>query len=159
MEIVKENESNNGDYSRTSIDAYYTFSGSVIEVMSQFVNHSFESFRFLLKSYPGFYDPFTTLFHFIRYHGMIKKDRYTCDNDVNSDCLIRTLLKVKVKPNPSGYRVTPLQITITAWDLKGIQLLLKYGADPEGIKDLNRFIYSHTSPKFKFNKLYGKSPL
>lgn len=159
MEIVEENESNDGDSSGTSIFAYYTFSGSVIEVMSQFVDHSFESFRFLLKSYPGFYDPSTTLLHFIGYHGVSGTDRYSCDNDYNSDCLVRTLLEAGAEPNPSGYRVTPLQIAVAAWDLEGVQLLLEYGADPEGTGDPNGLIWPHTSPKFRFNGLHGKSPL
>jgi hypothetical protein len=147
------------DASGTATVAYYMFSGSVIEVMSQFVDHSFHSFRFLLNSYPGFYDPSTTLLHFIGPHGVIYRIRKSCYNDYNSDCPVRTLLEAGAEPNPSGYRVTPLQIAVAAWDLEGVQLLLEYGADPEGTGDPNGLIWPHTSPKFGFNGLHGKSPL
>jgi hypothetical protein len=102
------------DASGTATVAYYMFSGSVIEVMSQFVDHSFHSFRFLLNSYPGFYDPSTTLLHFIGPHGVIYRIRKSCYNDYNSDCPVRTLLEAGAEPNPSGYRVTPLQIAVAA---------------------------------------------
>jgi hypothetical protein len=152
-----EYHASNGNSTSTAHD--YTFSGSVIEVMSQFVDHSFENFRFLLKSYPGFYDPSTTLLHFIGHHGVAGMDRYSCDNDYNSDCPVRTLLEAGAEPNLLGYRVTPLQIAVAAWDLEGVQLLLEYGADPEGTGDPNGLIWPHTSPKFRFNGLHGKSPL
>jgi hypothetical protein len=156
MKIVEKHDS---DVIWTATADDYTFSGSVIEVMSQFVGHSSGKFRFLLKSYPGFYDPSTTLLHFIGHHGVTGTDRYSCDNDHNSDCPVRTLLEAGAEPNPSGYRVTPLQIAVAAWDLEGVQLLLEYGADPEGTGDPNGLIWPHTSPKFRFNGLHGKSPL
>ncbi|PVH69170.1 hypothetical protein DL98DRAFT_598888 [Cadophora sp. DSE1049] len=137
----------------------YTFGGSVIEVMSQFVDHSFGIFRFLLKNYPGFYDPSTTLLYFIGHHGVIGWDQYSCNNDYNSDCPVRTLLEAGAEPNLSGYRVTPLQIAVAAWDLEGVQLLLEYGADPEGTGDPKGIIWPRTSPMFKFKGLDRKSPL
>lgn len=156
MYIVEDHVSNDSS-TETAHDC--TFSGSVIEVMSQFVDHSFENFRFLLKSYPGFYDPSTTLLHFIGHHGVAGKNRYSCDSDYNSDCPVRTLLEAGAEPNPSGCRVTPLQIAVAAWDLEGVQLLLEYGADPEGTGDPNGLIWPHTSLKFRFNGLHGKTPL
>ncbi|KAH7378027.1 hypothetical protein BKA64DRAFT_714528 [Cadophora sp. MPI-SDFR-AT-0126] len=147
------------DGGETIIDVNHTFSGSVIEVMAQFANHSFESFCLLLKRYPGYYDPSTTLLHFIGYHGLNALGHYSCNDDHNFDCPVRTLLEAEAEPNLMGYRVTPLQIAVAAWDLEGVQLLLAHGADPDGTGDPKGIVWPRTSPMFKFNGLHGKSAL
>jgi len=55
----------------------YKFSGSVIELQSEFANHR-NSFNFLLKNYAGFYDPSAILIRFIEHHGLRGGKRESC---------------------------------------------------------------------------------
>ena len=52
-------------------------------------------------------------------------------------CLIEEFFTDRVGPNLAGFALTPLQITLLRWDYAGTELLLRKGANPNGIGDLD----------------------
>jgi hypothetical protein len=146
-----------GEGALTMICETYEFSGSIIEVMGQFVDHHFESFCFLLNNCTGFYNPSTTLLHFIGRHEVYSGKHSPCDN--GSNCPVRTLLEAGADPNLVGYRVTPLQMAVVAWDVEGVRMLLEFGANPNGPGDTDGVVWRDRSAHARFNHLHGKAPL
>jgi hypothetical protein len=69
------------------------------------------------------------------------------------------LLEAGADPNLVGYRITPLQKAVAAWDVEGVRTLLEFGANPNGTGDPDRIVWQDRSTQAKFNHLHGKATL
>jgi len=65
------------------------------------------------------------------------------ENACRESCFLVHLLEIGADVNPSSCLLHPLQIAVRNWDLSAVETLLEYGADPDGIGQLDGYIPPH----------------
>ena len=58
-------------------------------------------------------------------------------------CVVRKVLNAGANVNSHCCLLTPLQIAARNWYLPGVEILLEYDADPDGVGQLDGFIPAH----------------
>ncbi|KAH7217616.1 hypothetical protein BKA60DRAFT_609404 [Fusarium oxysporum] len=147
----------NGNRQLNDIVAIYEFDGPLIEVMVQFLYLRWGAFRDLLVNHRAFYNPSTTLIYLIGHHTSDLESQSTYDRPFF--CPLRHLLEAGAQPNLPGYPLTPLQRAVAARNLNGVQLLLRFGADPNYIGDPLSSAWPASSLMAGFERFHGMSPL
>ena len=128
--------------------------GTIPEMVAQWAFRQPLIFNFILDliSEQG-WDRYNATMLLLLYIGAHRHD--TC----NESCPLETLLKVGANAcGPEEAFVTPLQIAVQSWDLRGVQVLLNAGAEPNNVgSGISK--WAPGSPMERFNHLHGLSPL
>ena len=128
------------------------FCGTIMEILPQ------------LCSRTATFDPLVVFYHLLQQH-LVKR----CDIAIyiawhyhtkhcQDFCALQHLLSIGGDPNGSGYRITPLQISVHKRDEYGVNMLLKAGADPNGTGDRSGRVWKDEIMS-TYNGLIGASPL
>lgn len=128
----------------------HIFDGSIIEIYAQLGCGHSEPLNLLLEYGTGLFDPSRILLLSIGYHGHEHYGEF---------CIVKRLLQLGADPNITEYLVTPLQIAVSGLDPKGVDLLLKAGADPNDTSNTEGIIWGEKEPMNRFNNLHSASPL
>jgi hypothetical protein len=131
----------------------FDFEGTAIELFAQLAMDKPHPFRTLLEQGAQYIDPSAAFLSFISSHG------HGEDNTCEDYCLLSQLLQLGANVNESGFWVMPLQIAVARFDLAGVKVLLKAGADPNGIGDSNGTEWNNRSLLGRFNHLRAVRPL
>ena len=84
---------------------------------------------------------------------------WSCACREGKQCILKELLRLGALPDPKGYRVTPLQILCSVGDVRGVQVLLEAGADPNSVGDEGGIMWNEASMLHRFQRFHGVSPL
>ena len=127
-----------------------TFKGSLIEVFAELALRSVTSFKLLVETGVGSFDPSIALLHYIGCH-----DHSNCEGF----CPLQRLLELGADPNLRGYENTPLQIATFTADYEGVEMLLEAGAMPNDTGSADGVFWRDDSLMSDLGSLYGASPL
>lgn len=142
-------------------DTYYEpgyrlfhFEGSIPEIFAQWSHEQRGVFKCILDLISELevthFDLSTLLLLYVGHHN-------TCC--LPNSCLLKRLLHLGANVNgPRGAFVTPLQIAVSCWDFKGVEILLNAGADPNALGE-NGSGWARGSIMEKFNHLHKASSL
>ncbi|KAF4419067.1 Vegetative incompatibility HET-E-1 [Fusarium acutatum] len=135
----------------------YVFDGQLVEMMVHFVDQASEALHSLLVNYTGLYDPSMALLYFIGHCPPNPKLQHTCKGHPFSP--LQHLLEAGAQPNLPGYPLTALQMAVGARNLEVVQLLLRFGADPNYICDPSSSAWPANSLMASFKQFHGMSGL
>ncbi|PVH69859.1 hypothetical protein DL98DRAFT_661450 [Cadophora sp. DSE1049] len=134
----------------------WKFHGTVLEYLATYTlpcNYPADKdLRFCCKYDAGLVNFATTLLLSIGWHS-----HQFCE--MNGGCVPEMLLNRGALVDPTGFRVTPLQICCLQNDLVGVKLILRSGADPNRTGDQDGIEWGTDSMLGTFASLHGISPL
>jgi hypothetical protein len=130
------------------------FQGNIVDVLAQIRELDKDCLDFIQETAPTLVNYQKLLPSFVPccggpYHG---PDR------IGGDVLQR-LLDLGADPDPTGFRVTPLQIATYTRDLEYVRILLNAGADPNNAGDPHGSAWNGDSVLSPFNRLHGNAPI
>jgi hypothetical protein len=133
----------------------YEFEGSILEIFAQLYQYFPEAFRFLLGKDMGTGNPTALLLSHLGVH-IFLPDYELCDQ---CPSLCTRLIDLGASVQGKGYLIAPLQIAVYTLDVDAVELLLGYGADPQGVGNPDGIRWGEKSVLNRYNVLEGKSPL
>jgi hypothetical protein len=132
---------------------WYFYAGTLPDILAQLMMEDTTPFRLLLDDAQEHFNLSRALISYIGSH----------DHDVLSDdrkdCPLERLLELGADFSGSGYKVTPLQIAVHCWSIEAVDLLLKAGADPNGVGEVDGTAWMPGTYLARFNALHGATPL
>ncbi|OIW22523.1 hypothetical protein CONLIGDRAFT_606829 [Coniochaeta ligniaria NRRL 30616] len=130
-----------------------TVKGTIVELFAVLGQNGWDRLRLLLELAAGQFDPTRILLSSV---GFLHKDDQVAYNPY---CILTRLLQLGADPNGHGYRICPLQVATSVWDLEGVRLLLEAGADPNNTGDRLGHVWEKGTVLANFNDILDHSPL
>lgn len=129
----------------------FHFQGSIVELCAQLRMRFLVFINFLLDFKVECLDLSKVLLSFA--------GRHMHEIDCENTCLLLRLLQLGAAPTMAGYRISPLQMAVAAWDFEGVKLLLEAGADANDTGDEDGIGWGEDTMLGTFHEIRGESPL
>ena len=119
-----------------------TTDGTIPDILSQHARYS-KGLKWLLRNYGIYVDATRLLMGRAGIHfGSGCKHQNTAD----IFCIFSELLTLRVDPNGSRFKVTPLQLAVHRCDYDAVKILLDYGADPHALGAIDGEEFENCQP-------------